>query len=177
MADAKATAGQIGSDQVYAWIAEAQAKAGDVPGATATADQMSDKNRRDKDGVYARIAARQLEGGDVAGAKQTASRIRDAHDRAFAYGQIAASQVSAGDPTGAHVTAAQIDQRNRNVVMRAIALAEISSGNAAGAEHLAETMTDAHQRLQHLLIASRRLCEPRRPEPLPGPRGKVFYSE
>ena len=69
-------AGKYSIDYCRMYVAKAQVKLGDLPGARVTVAPM--KASWQKDSVLAAIAGKQLERGDVAGARQTLTLMKDA---------------------------------------------------------------------------------------------------
>ena len=72
------------------YIAAAQVKAGDVPGAVQAAKGIEDAAAGARSWIFSDIAAGQAKAGDITGALQTARKIEDARERAEVMASIAA---------------------------------------------------------------------------------------
>ena len=88
-------------------IVKAQAGAGDVPEAIATAKGHGDDSW--KAGALTEVASIQARSGDVAGAMRTAESIRDEFYRPIVMKVIAAARARSGDFSGSLNWASQLD--------------------------------------------------------------------
>ena len=128
-------------------IAVAQAEAGDMDGAFATARSIDNAGLRAWALRY--IVVAQAEAGDMDGAFATARSIDDAWYRAGALGDIAEAQAEAGDMDGAFATARSIDDAwYRAGALGDIAEAQAEAGDMDGAFATARSIDDAGFRAQ-----------------------------
>lgn len=129
----------------FAYIAEVQAKAGDVAGAQLTTGLIhaSDSKSEDmsdtagpRDEARDAIAEAQAKEGDMAGAQRTVSIINGGIQRNSALLEIARVQANSGDLAGAQSTASLIPDSGWNKIdaQELIALAQADAGDLAGAQ-------------------------------------------
>ena len=129
----------------FAYIAEVQAKAGDVAGAQLTTGLIhaSDSKSEDmsdtagpRDEARAAIAEAQATAGDMAGAQSTVSIINGGIYRDGALLEIARVQANSGNLAGAQRTASLIPDSGWNKIdaQELIAKAQADAGDLAGAQ-------------------------------------------
>jgi hypothetical protein len=123
--------------------AHAQARAGDVAGARATAGQIPLGDFRDSG--QAAIASGQARGGDVAGALATAKRLPEP-TRSLAQTDIAIAQAQRGDIPGALRTAGLVQMPGNQTDARVeIARASARAGDGTGALRIARSAGDSRE--------------------------------
>ena len=133
-------------------IAEAQARAGDIPGAIATAREIADPYHRSRAlmsiaGAQAHAGDRQASGRTFASALATAREIVDRQSRSWALMSIAGAQARAGDIPGAIGTSREIsDPESRSRALRDIAEAQARAGDRqASARTFASALATARE--------------------------------
>ena len=148
----------------YGSIAWAQATAGDIEGAIATAEHIRLAEKRAFDLCH--IAEAQAETGDAMGArhtletaKATAVQISDEREKASTFWTLAETQAKTGDFVEAKTTANQIDDLTRKrFATRAISEALAKAGDIAGARALASQLgNDSGNAVVYLTIAEAQL--------------------
>jgi len=137
-AGAKKTAGLIQnantilnkSQTLLRYVAEAQAKAGDIAGAQMTAESVAEGSNKDL--ARYSITTAQLQAGDIAGAQKTGDNFQDAGGKDWALSVISQAQAEAGDIVGAQKTADRIhDAASRERAGRNIPFAQTTIASAA----------------------------------------------
>jgi len=167
LAKALVAASQIGNEggDVYAFIAAAQLRAGDIAGAKATAAQISWKPA--KDSSYRGIATAQARAGNLAEAKATLAQVSGPRCRADAYQELAKAQSQAGDAAGAHQSrqeainaASQIDEPSfKKDAFCKIARAQMNARDAAGARQTLRHAKAAAPQINNKDDRSNAYCE------------------
>ena len=134
-------------DETLARFATAQAKAGDVTGAMATVNAMTDEVQ--KHSALIDIAVAQAKAGDVAGAKATANSLDDGGE-CFTLIKIALAQARAGDQVGARQTfekaltpAGALDSEKKASALSEVATAQARSGDIVAALDTVNAITDS----------------------------------
>jgi tetratricopeptide (TPR) repeat protein len=139
------------SDSVEVSIAEAQAKAGDIPGAFKTVDSIHDTAH--KNWALGRIADVQTSAGDITSALKTIDLNPQLSNKSGTLGEIAERQVKAGDIAGALRTASLIPEGStspKEHVYSSIAEAQITAGDTGSALKTVEIMHDEQLRSYRL---------------------------
>lgn len=125
--------------EAFAFAATAQARRGDVAGAKAIANIITDRSFRAE--AVSGIAMAQAKAGDVTGAKATVGAITEDSHKASALAEIGAAQAKAGDKAGATQSLAQAealanaskDPWGKNVALRDLAVAQAKAGDVINA--------------------------------------------
>ncbi|MGA3066115.1 MAG: hypothetical protein ABSF29_04625 [Tepidisphaeraceae bacterium] len=129
--DADAQGEAAWKTDTYAVIAGGQAKAGDFPGAQATAESITDPQA--KQDAYLNIAQSLAEKGDITDARVSATHT-DGIDRDRANAAIAQALATAGDIPSAKTLAADLGApEEQSLAFAAIAQAQIKSGDIPAA--------------------------------------------
>jgi len=134
-------------------IAEAQANAGNIADAKATAAQI--KDTRYRHWAYLHILKLQLQAGDFPGAKATASLItetpEDIYTKSNAYLAIVEAQIKAGDFAGAKEMALH-DSNKKEYALYCIVWAQADAGDIAGAMETASLADDCYKPIFYALM-------------------------
>jgi hypothetical protein len=151
----------------YRQIAAVQLKAGDSAGSRQSLDLAiaateEVHNPGSKAWAYRCAAIGQAQAGDVPAALKTAGGIEQAYARALAYGAVAEIQDRTGDHAGAKQTldlakksAASIDSSGEKSAYRDIAATGVRTGDAAGVEAWAKSLTEP---LPHTCVLEGAAC-------------------
>jgi len=157
LAAADASAGRITdaywATQTASAVGQAQAQAGDFPGAFRTASRLTDGH--EKGTVQAAIVEAQTRRGDLAGAKATVERMDDGK-KDTARRQIVRTQIEMGDKAGAQATLLEVDRvpgkktsaLEACVSMAALAELQARAGDFQGAQASLDAALKAEKRVR-----------------------------
>lgn len=134
-------------DVILGHIACAEAKAGELTRAKATANAITSFV---KEGVMRDLAGIQAREGDIAGARAIANALRENYAKARALGDVALAQARAGDQAGASqtfdeaktVANAETTELNKDAALCYIASRQAKAGDVAGAKATVDTTKD-----------------------------------
>ena len=136
-------------------LAIIQAATGDVSGALARIEALSDL--RGKDFALSNITSEQADWGEVTAALQTASRIRDSDLRVRALTRVAIAQAKMGDRNGANATfreALHTTEGLKDGPQKAAFLITIASAQGDAADRTAAALTIQQAMQVELAVAS-----------------------
>lgn len=146
LAEAKTSTNAAGSDfdkaGIFAEIAAAQARAGDLPAAWATTNEITKQVA--KSNAVISISAAQIERGDLAGAQSTVKGLQGITPFiGGSWGAVALRQAKGGDIASARATASIIENDSSKAwTLSKIAIAQARAGDVAGAEATAKAITE-----------------------------------
>ena len=130
--------------QVLSAIAESQFKTGDRAAAAQTLEQAfghaMSLGLSDRGGALRDVAVARARAGDGTGARQTAALIQSGADRSRALQSVGIAQAETGDINEAQLTLSRMEERYRDEVLHAMAVAQAKSGDGKGARETAATI-------------------------------------